>query len=111
MLSYAQKAGAEVIDATDVNFNSIQLPGAGIEPKVIAQIMEMPENQLSRPIEGNQGVYVVMVTAKHTLEVTPEQIAQEKIQLTGLNINRVNYQLLPALEKKNEIVDERYKFY
>ena len=111
LLSVAQKAGAEVIDATDVNFNSIQLPGAGIEPKVIAQIMEMPENQLSRPIEGNQGVYVVMVTAKHTLEVTPEQIAQEKIQLTGLNINRVNYQLLPALEKKNEIVDERYKFY
>ena len=111
LLSVAQKAGAEVIDATDVNFNSIQLPGAGIEPKVIAQIMEMPENQLSRPIEGNQGVYVVMVTAKHTLEVTPEQIAQEKLQLTGLNINRVNYQLLPALEKKNEIVDERYKFY
>lgn len=111
LLSVAQKAGAEVIDATDVNFNSIQLPGAGIEPKVIAEIMEMPENQLSQPIKGNQGVYVVMVTAKHALEVTPEQIAQEKLQLTGLNINRVNYQLLPALEKKNEIVDERYKFY
>lgn len=111
LLSVAQKAGAEVVDATDLNFNSLQIPGAGIEPKVIAEVLKMNEGKISKPIIGNQGVYVVIVNAKNTTEVTPEQIQEAKLQMDQLNMNRVNYQLLPALEKKEGVVDERYKFY
>ena len=111
LLSVAQKAGAEVMDATDINFNSLQIPGAGIEPDVIAEVIRMDENKISRPIVGNQGVYVVIVNAKNTTEVTPEQVEAAKLQMTQLNINRVNYQLLPALEKKEGVIDMRYRFY
>ena len=111
LLSVAQKAGAEVMDATDVNFGSLQIPGAGIEPEVIAEVVRMGENKISQPIVGNQGVYVVVVNAKNTTEVTPEQVEEAKLQMVQLNINRINYQLLPALEKKEGVVDERYKFY
>ena len=111
LLSVAQKAGAEVMDATDINFNSLQSPGAGIEPDVIAEVIRMDENKISRPIVGNQGVYVVIVNAKNTTEVTPEQVKAAKLQMTQLNINRVNYQLLPALEKKEGVIDMRYRFY
>ena len=44
-------------------------------------------------------------------EVTAEQIQEAKLQMNQLNLNRVNYQLLPALEKKEGVVDVRYKFY
>lgn len=111
LLSVSQKAGVEVVDATDLNFNSLQIPGAGIEPNVIAEVMKMDENKISKPIIGNQGVYVVMVNAKNTTEVTAEQIQEAKLQMNQLNLNRVNYQLLPALEKKEGVVDVRYKFY
>ena len=33
LLSVAQKAGLEVKEASDLSFNSFQIPGAGIEPK------------------------------------------------------------------------------
>ena len=111
LLSVAQKAGAEVMDATDVNFNSLQIPGAGIEPDVIAEVVMMDENKISRPIIGNQGVYVVTVNVKNTTDVTPEQVEAAKLQMTQLNMNRINYQLLPALEKKEGVVDLRYRFY
>lgn len=111
LLSIAQKAKAEVVDANDVNFNSVQLPGAGIEPKVIAEAVAMNEGEISKPIIGNQGVYIVTVNTKHVNEVTPEQIAQAKASMLQTNFYRVNYQLLPSLVKKAGVVDSRYKFY
>lgn len=71
----------------------------------------MNEGEISKPIIGNQGVYIVTVNTKHVNEVTPEQIAQAKASMLQTNFYRVNYQLLPSLVKKAGVVDSRYKFY
>lgn len=111
LLSVAQKANAQVMDATDVSFNSFQIPGAGIEPKVISDVISMNENVISKPIIGNQGVYVVVVNSKNVEAVTPEQIAGAKRGIQQNNMTKIYYQSLPALVKKVGVVDQRYKFY
>lgn len=111
LLSVAQKANAQVMDATDVSFSSFQIPGAGIEPKLISEVILMKENQISKPIIGNQGVYVVVVNSKTAETVTPEQIAAAKNSLQQTNMTKIYYQALPALIKKAGVIDSRYKFY
>lgn len=111
LLSVAQKAGLEVKDATDLSFNSFQVPGAGIEPKVIATASLLEQGTISAPIDGNQGVYVIMVNNKTVEEVTPENIAQTKEGMEQSNRYRANYQAVQALLKNAEIKDTRYKFY
>lgn len=111
LLSVAQKAGLDVKEATEITFNSFQLPGAGIEPKVIATATQLEEGKLSAPIAGNQGVYVIMVNSRTQDEVTPEQIAQMKNALLQSNLYRANYQAIEALIKNAAIKDTRYKFY
>ena len=111
LLSVAQKAGLEVKEAPEISFNSFQIAGAGIEPKVIATATQMEEGKLSAPIAGNQGVYVIMVNSRTQEEVTPEQIAQMKNALLQSNLYRANYQAIEALIKNAEVKDTRYKFY
>ena len=111
LLSVAQKANAQVMDATDVSFSSFQIPGAGIEPKLISEVILMKENQISKPIIGNQGVYVVVVNSRTAETVTPEQIAAAKNSLQQTNMTKIYYQTLPALIKKAGVIDSRYKFY
>lgn len=112
LLSIAQKAGGlEVKEANEISFTSFQIPGAGIEPKVIAASSILEEGQISAPIEGNQGVYIVMVNNRTSDNVTPEMIAQAKEGMQQAGSYRANYQALQAILKNGEIKDYRYKFY
>lgn len=111
LMSVAQKANAEVMEATDVTFNSFQLPGAGIEPKVIATASLLEQGKLSPVIDGNQGVYVIMVNNRETEDITPDMIEQAKMGMMQSNMYRANYQAMQALMKNGEIKDLRYKFY
>lgn len=111
LLSTAQKTGTEVKEATDINFTSFQIPGAGIEPKVIAAASVAEQGKISAPIAGNQGVYVIMVNHRDTDEVTPETIQQTKAGMQQSNMYRTNYQAIQAILKNGNIIDQRYKFY
>lgn len=111
LLSVAQKVGAEVKEANEISFTSFQIPGAGIEPKVIAAASVIEQGKISTPIEGNQGVYVILVNNRTTEEVTPETITQTKAGLQQANLYRSNYQALQTILKNGNVVDERYKFY
>lgn len=111
LLSVAQKAGLEVKEAPEVTFNSFQIAGAGIEPKVIATATLLEQGKISAPIEGNQGVYVIMVNNRTEEEVTPDMVEQTKNGLTQSNMYRANYQAIQALIKNAEVKDTRYKFY
>ncbi len=110
LLSAAQKAGAEVKEAAGITFNSFQIPGAGVEPGVIAAATVLEEAKLSEPIEGNQGVYVIMVNSRTAEEVSPETITNTKAGMQQANMYRV-YQASTALTENAEIQDLRYKFY
>lgn len=111
LLSVAQKTGTDVKEATEISFNSFQIPGAGIEPRVIAAASEVEQGKISAPIEGNQGVYVILVNNRTNEEITPEMIQQTKEAMQQANIYRANYQAIQAILKNGNVIDERYKFY
>ena len=111
LLSVAQKAGEDVKEATEVSFNSFQIPGAGIEPRVIAAASLLEQGKISAPIEGNQGVFVIMVNNRSTEEITPDMLAEAKATQEQMNLYRANYQALQAIIKHGEVKDQRYKFY
>lgn len=111
LLSVAQKAGVDVKEAAEVSFNSFQIPGAGIEPRVIAAASVTEQGKLSMPIEGNQGVYVLMVNSRTNEEVTPEMVQEARTNMMQMNLYRANYQAVQAIIKHGEVKDQRYKFY
>ena len=111
LLYIARKAFLEVKEANEISFNSFQIPGAGIEPKVIAASSITEQGKISEPIAGNQGVYLILVNNRTTEEVTPDMVAQGKQALQQSNMYRANYQAIQAILKNGEIVDQRYKFY
>lgn len=100
---------SEVQSASGISFNSFSIPGAGIEPAVIGTVVELPENKISKPVEGENGVYVLMVTAISNKEDdTPES---EKESLKTIYLTRVNYDTYNALLEKADVKDKRSKFY
>jgi len=111
ILAIAQTNGLALQDASDISFESFQVPGAGIEPKLIATAVMSTKGQISKAIEGNQGVYVLVVNNVNTTATTPEAIAQTKQRINGMLGYRTQYQAMGALRKHANIEDKRYKFY
>ena len=113
LLSLAQKQNLEVKEANEISFESFQIPGAGIEPKVIANAVMTEKGKISKPIEGNQGVYVIIVNNITKGEVSEDALKMTKDKLQNTLIYRMLYQgaHMQALIKNANIDDKRYKFY
>lgn len=104
----ASELGVTVRNAANINFNSVQIPGAGMEPKVIGTVSNLSPNQISQPVAGNNGVFVVEVTSVTEGDVNLEN---EKSRLAQ-NINfRAASQAYNAHRELADIEDQRAKFY
>lgn len=98
-----------VQDASGINFRSYSVPGAGIEPGLIAAASASSAGVLSKPVAGNNGVYMFVVNT-----VTPmpaEDNAQIRQRLNSNYQIRASYEAFQAIRDKKKVVDERYKFY
>jgi len=105
----AQKLNSDVKSATNIHFDSFSAPVIGVEPSVIGTVVAMEANQLSKPVKGNNGVYVAKVVSINELNNTDS--ASEKSRLTQSLAYRANYQAYEAQRKASEIDDRRAKFY
>jgi peptidyl-prolyl cis-trans isomerase D len=103
----AETLEEKVQSATDIDFNAFQVTGAGIEPALISLAVYSPVNKVSEPAAGNNGVYLVQVTKKDTVEVTKEEAKQ---QLQNNLYSKINY-LLQTIRNNAEIEDNRTNFY
>ncbi|WP_395048391.1 peptidylprolyl isomerase [Flavobacterium sp.] len=105
----AKGTGAPVQQATGVTMeNPVLTGGVGQEPKVVGNAFALAANQLSAPIEGNTGVYVVKNTSvvkAPVLKVHTAYVAKLKAQSAG-DFNRV----IPALKDLAKIKDNRKDF-
>lgn len=101
--------GGTVMEANGINFSSFSVPGAGIEPKIIGIVEDLPENTLSEPIQGQNGVYVVMVTSFTKKDPVP--VENEIKTLLQLYQGKVNFEAYNALKENAHVKDKRAKFY
>jgi peptidyl-prolyl cis-trans isomerase D len=109
LLSVASQLNTSVRNATNINFNSFSIPGLGAEPVVVGTVASIDINKISKPVAGNNGVYIVQVTS---VNQNPAQgVESEQARLTQSMSYRASSQAVEAQRKKAEIVDKRSKFY
>lgn len=105
----AQKLGTEIKSASNINFNSFSIPNAGVEPGVIGAISAMQIDQISKPVNGNNAVYLMKVTS--VTEGAETDVALEKQNLIKSLGYRASFQSYEAVKNAAEIEDNRSRFY
>ena len=105
----AQSQGLTVVNSGTINFASFQLPGYGVEHKVIATAVSMDKDAVSEAINGENGVYIVKITS--TNELVNDNVDPEKARLSSAIIQRVDFEVYNALKENANVSDSRSKFY
>jgi len=106
-LAAAMNLVPEQVNTTAFTTNAI--PG-GFEPNVVGAFYGMEEGQISNPVIGNNGVYVVSVDDfKESL--APKNYTALKKQLESQLQPRANVEVFNALKELADIEDNRAKFY
>jgi len=98
-----------VQNAIDLNIDNPSIPNAGYEPKVVGLAFSSKAGQLSKPIEGNAGVYVIATKSV----IKAPAIKDHKEYLTKVQQQVLNYagRVMPALKNDADIEDNRADFY
>ena len=106
-LAAAMNLVPEQVNTTAFTTNAI--PG-GFEPNVVGAFYGMEEGQISNPVIGNNGVYVVSADDfKESL--APKNYTALKKQLESQLQPRANVEVFNALKELADIEDNRAKFY
>ena len=109
LASLASSLGTTVGQAQDINFDSYSIPGLGLEPAVAGVASVLEPGDVSKPVSGANGVYVVKATAVN--KGVSSDIASEKYQNKMALGYRVSVQAFEALRENAGVVDKRAKFY
>ncbi len=96
--------------AASVSFASPMLANSGMESFVVGYAMAMKQGQLSPPLKGLNGVFVVLVDNFTDIK-EPADLKEAKMQLRSQLQNRSQYESYNALREKAGIVDKRSRFY
>jgi peptidyl-prolyl cis-trans isomerase D len=105
----ARSAGVTVQEATRINFRSYSVPGAGVEPALIAASSVADQGIIAGPITGLNGVY--LITVNNVTTSPGEDLKLLKSRLMSTFEMRGSYEAYDALRKNANIIDKRYKFY
>jgi peptidyl-prolyl cis-trans isomerase D len=105
----ARAMGLTVQEATQINFRSYTVPGAGTEPSLIAAATVAEMGVVTGPVKGSNGVYMLTANSITPTEGEDLKSIQDRMKLTFQM--RGTYEAYEALRKKADIVDKRYKFY
>ena len=106
----APKFNSNVASAANSYFTSYTITGLGMEPFVSAAMTYTPLNQISKPIKGTGGVYLIQVTNIIEPGVAANR-SESQTRLEQSYTSRAGYQVFAALEKNAKVVDKRNKFY
>ena len=105
----AEKLEKPVQTAENVNLAAYRFGNAGNEPAVIGAAMALEENELSAPIQGRAGVYVIKGGAKTVAEGEFNE-EMEKQQLSSRVAYSIPYQAIALIQEKADVEDNRANF-
>lgn len=106
----ATELGSTQQTATDLGYNGFNLPGGFSEYEVVGKVFALENGQVSKPMKGETGVYVVSMTNK-TAAPEPQDLNVDKKSLQQRAQSRVDGGLFNALKEAVGVKDERYKYY
>jgi len=105
----ARSMSLNVQEATQINFRSYTVPGAGTEPALIAAASAAKQGTVEGPVKGSNGVFMIYVNTLSTTSSQDMKLLQDRLQATYQM--RGGYEAYEALRKGANIIDKRYKFY
>jgi peptidyl-prolyl cis-trans isomerase D len=105
-----QKLNLPVTPADNVTFSNPYLQGIGNEPRMVGTIFAMKAGQTSKPIRGENGVFIVAVDKINEPAATKDYSSNQK-QLADQRKQRSDYEVFNALKEKAKVEDNRGKFY
>lgn len=106
----AEQFDQEVKTAEDINLNSYRFGNQGAEPAVIGAAVALEQNQLSAPVKGQNGVYLLVQTAK-TMDEGEVDLKSQIQQMSSRYQYTLPYQVINFIEEKAKVVDNRANFY
>lgn len=101
---------AEVKVATGLSMNNPTIIGEGREPRVVGTAFALKQGQVSKPIEGENGVYVVEVTSATKAPAIDNHKTYIKT-LETLKLNRASEEVFNALKNSADIKENLSMFY
>jgi peptidyl-prolyl cis-trans isomerase D len=106
LTAMAKRANTQVLKA-EVTFANPQITGAGYEAEVIGSLFSgLKAGQKTLPLKGKIGVYVVRID-KAIKAPSAANYNAERDQLLGAIKGNLQGQILTALKKKAEVMDNR----
>jgi len=106
----ASSLGSRVERADGVVFESFSVPVLGREPNVLGKMYTMNQGDLSVPIKGENGVFIVRIDKVEDAAETSDY-SEAQFQLNDIRSSRVDFSVFEALKERIVIVDNRYKIY
>jgi len=110
LTTLAASIGQTVNRATGVSFNAYQFGNAGFEPAVIGKTMNAKLNQVSAPVKGNAGVYVI-APVSISKNNNPFNAKAEKAALTSRTSYSLPNAVVMDMRNNADIEDNRLNFY
>jgi peptidyl-prolyl cis-trans isomerase D len=104
----AQKAGSKVVPVQNIVFANPVIPGESVDYKVIGTVFGSQPNKLSKPVNGQQGVFVFVVDG-FTNPAPLTNTIREKQQIGQVLLQRSEGQILEALKDNANVKDNRAK--
>ena len=105
----ATKMGLTVEKADNLTFSAYNVPVIGREDALIGSATSMKAGTTSKPLKGDNGVFVVNVASVKEA-VLPQDFKGKQLEIERMNAGRVDYELFDALKEKAGIEDHRGKF-
>lgn len=107
----AAAADLPVNTASGIRFTSFSIPNLGAEPELIAAAVNAPEETVSGPVAGENGVYYFSVDNKNVNEEQMSNLDATRSIMERSYAARANRSTFETLKKVARIEDYRYKFY
>ncbi len=96
------------IETTNASFNGQSVLSG--EPKLLGELFKLQPGQTTKPIIGNNGVYVATLVNKNAAAAS-SNVSQLRAQITSPYRQAVRSQLVPALREGADVEDQRSKFF
>lgn len=107
----AAQFNSKIDTAKGVTFNATFIPNLGAEACVIGSAFTTETGQVSKPIAGDNGVYVLKVTNKTNIDNSPVDKNVLRQQMASPIKGQIRGTILRSLRKKADLVDNRSKFF
>lgn len=98
------------VENANLTFASPAIPAVGLEPTVVGVASSLAEGEMSEPIQGANGVFVIQIDKK----TDPNQVDIAQVRTSyanGVNARVDNGAVLTAIKEKSNLTDNRSKFY